>query len=105
MPSYFVGPIEDVVKVLCPVLIASYLRLMSNPQVSANFGRALVVPEEDNLHVWAQQCPGSEGIALDHIAVALEGLGSRKEGQHYCFIPPQALTALIEDKRQLTILS
>src|SRR5437588_5053802 len=84
MAGNFIGPVEDVVEVLRAVLVAANIRFMPNSQVPASLGRAFVVAEEENLHVFVQQCPAFERIPLDNIAVAMKRLGSRKDGQHSC---------------------
>ncbi len=76
MAGHVAGPVEQVVQVLSAVLIPADLGLVPDAEVPARLRSAFLVSKEDYFRVRMEKCPALEGVPLNDIAVANEGLWS-----------------------------
>jgi len=75
MAGNFVGTVENVVEVLGAIFIAADLGFVPNAEILTSLGGAILISKENHLHVWVQQRPTLEGIALDDAAMAMKWFG------------------------------
>src|SRR6266478_2031770 len=82
MPGNLLGSFERVVQVLHPALMPVDVRLMAQTQLRTHVCRALIIAEQDDFCIRVEKFPTLQRIALNHGAVAMEGLGSGEESDH-----------------------
>src|SRR5438128_12609490 len=75
------GGAENRVETLCAESRTKDFRLMPETKFAANFRRSFVVAKENDFNVWMKQFPTLKRIALDHVDVTTERLGSGEDGE------------------------